>query len=226
MGQHLRFAPKDAFTGAEELDMGFAYVREHAQRRLAHGGQGVDLPKMVGAHLHHRAFMLGHEAEEDLGHAGLVVEVSRGAVGEIGGGQHRADHAPCGGLTRTARDAYQRDIKLTAIGVGQGLESPDAALYTDMGIGGLDLGKGQFGAFFKCLGNEPMSVEHIPLHRHIQGTRKHGPGVNGHAVKARLQKGFRAKELAACDFDGLLNREGDHLYFSRERSMIFSHRWI
>ena len=122
---------------------------------------------MIGAHLHHGALMLRHEPEQNLGHAGLIVEIARGAVCVVLGGENVAHHAAGGGLPGAAGDAHQGDVELAPVGVGQGLEGFDGICDTNMGIGRFDLGKRQLRPLLKGLGDEPMPVEHVALDRYV-----------------------------------------------------------
>ena len=121
----------DTLEGTETLQVGFTHIGDQTAGGLCRLCQGLDVPRMTGAHLDDGNLMILRQAEQGLGHTDIIVEVALCIEHIIFLGEHGSHKLLGGCLTVGTGNADDGDIELATMFTGQILEGLQTVIDKD-----------------------------------------------------------------------------------------------
>ena len=116
---------------SEALQVGTAYVGDHAAGRFHIFYESLDVARMRSSHLYDGNFMLWGKAEERLGHTHIIIEVALCEHHIVFFTEYGRDQFLGRGLAVGSCDSHYRNVEMTAMLTGQFLEGDETILYKD-----------------------------------------------------------------------------------------------
>ena len=184
----LALGTTDALEGAEALQMGSSDVGDESAGGLSSLDECLDVARVGCSHLDHGNVRLVVDAEQRLGYADIVVEVTLGGHHMVAFGEHGTDEFLGGRLAIGACDAYHGDVELTTVFACQVLEGlqtvvdynhPVRQALLPFGEAGRGFHNGIATAFLECSECKLVAIECVALQCQEDAAFRTVAGVGG-----------------------------------------------